>query len=418
MRPLTSCSPEIKESLIQPEKAYQVRATACSHKATREEIYQKLKTITDPLKLSWDKLEKARKIGIKVNMQMRTDNIRRIGGRRQELVDEDVLYGVLKLLQKRTTADIFVLDTSMAPAGERPGSDFNMRAVFETFNIPYVEAGDPPFAQYKVPAGGIMFSEYQLSASLGEADAFVSLAKMKSHGFMGITLCLKNLFGLPPIPPHGRLRTYFHHPIRLSHVLPDLGQIVNPCLNIIDALTGQSKAEWGGEGRICNALIAGNQVVATDACGTHLMGTDPALDWPNPPYRRDRSPIAVAAEHGFGTVDLNDIDHDLGGLEPPLAEFNSREISNEEGIVILRRTACEQALYYRDNQNTFEKKYAGDYIFLQDGDVIWNGPHPENAGPIDKINPDKKNHAAWLKLVDPDEREGEHFSVYERLLAS
>ena len=217
MRPLTSCSPEIKESLIQPEKAYQVRATACSHKATREEIYQKLKTITDPLKLSWDKLEKARKIGIKVNMQMRTDNIRRIGGRRQELVDEDVLYGVLKLLQKRTTADIFVLDTSMAPAGERPGSDFNMRAVFETFNIPYVEAGDPPFAQYKVPAGGIMFSEYQLSASLGEADAFVSLAKMKSHGFMGITLCLKNLFGLPPIPPHGRLRTYFHHPIRLDH---------------------------------------------------------------------------------------------------------------------------------------------------------------------------------------------------------
>ncbi|MBT5829431.1 MAG: DUF362 domain-containing protein, partial [Candidatus Latescibacteria bacterium] len=187
------------------EKSYKVRATHCSHKASREEIYQKLKTVTNPLTRSWDKLEKAKKIGIKVNMQMRTEHIRRIGGRRQELVDEDVLHGVLRLLQERTQAHIFVLDTSMVPVGERPGSDFNMRSIFEGYKIPYVEAGDPPFTQYKVPNGGIMFSEYQLSAALGEADAFVSLAKMKSHAFMGITLCLKNLFGLPPIPPHGRL---------------------------------------------------------------------------------------------------------------------------------------------------------------------------------------------------------------------
>jgi hypothetical protein len=65
-----------------------------------------------------------------------------------------------------------------------------------------------------------MFSEYQLSAALGEADAFVPIAKMKNHSFMGITLCLKNLFGLPPIPPHGRLRNYFYHVIRLSYALP------------------------------------------------------------------------------------------------------------------------------------------------------------------------------------------------------
>jgi len=57
------------------EKAYKVRATHCSHKASREEIYQQLKSITDPLTRSWDKLEKAKKIGIKVNMQMRTNKI-------------------------------------------------------------------------------------------------------------------------------------------------------------------------------------------------------------------------------------------------------------------------------------------------------------------------------------------------------
>ena len=305
------------------DKAYKVRAIHCSHKASQEEIYERLKAITSPLTRSWEKIEKARRVGIKVNMQMRTDNIRRIGGRRQELVDDDVLRASLRLLRERTDADIFVLDTSMVPAGERPGDDFNMRPIFEEFDIPYIEAGDPPFTQYKVPGGGIMFSEYQLSASIGEADAFVSIAKMKNHAFMGITLCLKNLFGLPPILPHGRVRTYFHHVIRLSYVLPDLGLITQPCLNIIDGLTGQARREWGGEGRICDALIAGDHVIATDACGSYLMGTDPRLDWPHPPFRRDRSPVAVAAEHGFGTVNLEEIDFDMAELQPPLAEYDT-----------------------------------------------------------------------------------------------
>ena len=393
-------------------------AIPCSHKASQEEIYERLKTLTAPLARSWEKIEKARKVGIKFNMQGRTESVRRIGGRRQELVDEDVVSASLRLLQERTDAHIFVIDTSMVPAGQRPGIDFNMAPTFEKFGIPYVEAGDPPFERYKVPGGGTMFSEYQLSASLGDADAFVSIAKMKNHGFMGITLCLKNLFGLPPIPPHGRARTYFHHVIRLSYVLPDLGLITQPCLNIIDALTGQARKEWGGEGRICDALIAGDHVVATDACGTYLMGTDPRLDWPHPPYRRDRSPIAVAAEHGFGTVDLEKIDFDMGGLQPPLAEFDSESLEPNEKIDSLRRTACEQALFYRENRQNMFDRYAGSFIFLQDGEVIWSGDEPEAAGAVQDLSGARKNHAVWLKLVDPEEKEGERMGVYERLLAA
>ena len=397
-------------------KEFKVRAIRCSHKASQEEIYERLKTITSSLTRSWKKIENARRVGIKVNMQMRTDHIRRIGGRRQELVDEDVLRASLRLLREHTDAEIFVLDTSMSPVGQRPGDDFNMAPIFAEFGIPYIEAGDPPQARYKVPGGGTMFAEYQLSAALGEADAFVSIAKMKNHGFMGITLCLKNLFGLPPIPPHGRLRTYYHHVIRLSYVLPDLGMIANPCLNIIDALTGQARREWGGEGRICDALIAGDQVVATDTCGTYLMGTDPTLDYPHPPYRRDRSPIVVAAEHGFGTVNLEEIDFDAGGLEPPLAEFDSADLVPVEKIRSLRWTASEQALFYRDNRERLCERYGGSFIFLQRGQVVWSGPEPHKAGTVEKVS-GGENEAVWLKLVDPEELEGERMAAYEKVLA-
>jgi uncharacterized protein (DUF362 family) len=403
---------------IKMEKDYKVRASRCDHKASREEVYQHLKAITAPLSRSWDKIENARKVVIKANMQMRTQNIRRIGGRRQELVDEDVLHGSLRLLREHTDAEISVLDTSAVTADSRPGEDFNMRPLFEEFGIPYIEAGNPPFERYKVPGGGLMFSEYQLSAAIAEADAFVSIAKMKNHSFMGITLCLKNLFGLPPIQPHGRIRTYFHHPVRLSHVLPDLGLITQPCLNIIDGLTGQARREWGGEGRICDTLIAGDHVIATDACGHHLMGTDPSLDWPTPPFRRDRSPIAVAAKHGFGTVDLDEIDVDLGDLQPPVAEFDSDELAPEESIASLRRTTAEQGLFYRDNRDQLADQYSGSYIYLREGEVLWSGDDPHQAGGVQQLAGDKKDQALFLKLADPEEKEGERTEVYEKILAA
>jgi uncharacterized protein (DUF362 family) len=405
-----------EEALMPAQKACQVRAVHCSHQASPDEIYAKLNEVTAPLSRSWGKLAKARKVGVKVNMQMRTEEIRRIGGRRQELVDDDVLRAALRLLRERTDAQLFVIDTSMAPPGQRPGPDFNMRPLLEEFGVLYVEAGDPPFAWYRVPGGGLMFREYQLSAALGEADAFVSIAKMKSHAFMGITLCLKNLFGLPPIPPHGRVRTYYHHPIRLSYVLPDLGLITQPCLNLIDGLTGQSGREWGGEGRISDTLIAGDHVIATDACGASLMGHDPTLDWPTPPYRRDRSPIVVAAEHGFGAVNLAEIDWE-SERTGPVAEFMSVAADAPEQIASLRRSACQQGLYYREHRDQFRERYAGEFIYLQDGEVIWSGTDPSQAGPVQKLSGAKQNQAVWLKLVDPAEREGEQYRVYQQLLA-
>ena len=44
------------------------------------------------------------------------------------------------------------------------------------------------------------------------------------------------------IPPEGRTRSYYHHFIRLSYVLPDLGMITKPCLNIVDA--HRAVASW------------------------------------------------------------------------------------------------------------------------------------------------------------------------------
>lgn len=398
------------------DKQYAVRASHCHHQASEEEIYEVLKRTTDPLDRSWKKLEKARRIALKFNMIKPPERIEYFAGRRRELVDDAVARAVLRLLRERTTAELVATDTYPYGNGHVTPADFNYRYILDDFGVRYVDSNLPPFATYDVPGGGCMFSRYLLNALFAEVDEVVSIAKMKNHAFMGITLTLKNLFGLPPmIPPEGRTRSYYHHLIRLSYVLPDLGMITQPCLNIVEALTGQWGREWGGEGRICNALMAGDHPVATDACGMTLMGHDPRSDWPQPPFRRDRNHLLIAAEHGFGTVDLDEIDF-ASEVAAPLAEFDSVSTDSDATVANWRRTTCEQGLIYQDEQRQLIDRYRGEFIYMQDGQVVWNGVDPSHLGSRRKLSGDKKDSALWLKYVDPAEGEGECFERYGECL--
>ena len=63
-----------------------------------------------------------------------------------------------------------------------------------------------------VPHGGHVFKAFDLNHSYQDCDVFVSLAKMKQHATAGITLSMKNCFGITPLyhlrgrRPGGRAR--------------------------------------------------------------------------------------------------------------------------------------------------------------------------------------------------------------------
>ncbi|HMN29840.1 MAG TPA: hypothetical protein PKE45_16935, partial [Caldilineaceae bacterium] len=81
-----------------------------------------------------------------------------------------------------------------------------------------------------------------------------------------------------------------------------------------------------------------------------------------------------------------------------------------------RKTTAEQATYYLDQQRKLVDKYAGEYILLQEGEVKWHDPVRDLRQSRRKLAGGRPEQALWLKYVDPDEREGEHFSVYETAL--
>jgi len=398
------------------DKRFKVRAGHCDYRASEEEIYQSLKDVTDPLSTSWERIQRAQRVVVKFNMNKPPERIAYFEGRRRELVDDAVCRAVLRLLRERTPAEIIATDTDAYSDEHLMGEDFNYASILEEFGVDLVDSNLPPFKSYEVPDGGGIFQRYVLSECLDGAEV-VSVAKLKNHAYAGITVCMKNLFGLPPIsPPLGRTRSYFHHLIRLPYVLADLGVIIDPCLNIVDALTGQWGREWGGEGRICNTLVAGDQVTATDACSAFLMGHDPASDWPLAPFRRDRNHLLVAAQRGFGTVDPGEIDFE-SEVSAPMADFDSVQVDPPQTVRSWRQTACEQALYYRDHAEQLIDRYRDQFIFLQDGQVVWSGSNPSKLESRRVLSGQKKDRALWLKLADPEEREGEQFSVYENNLS-
>ncbi len=406
--------------ITKPTTDYTVRAVQCDYRSSDEEVYQALKRATDPLSRAWERLAKARRIAIKFNQDWVRERMVFFEGQRQQLVSDSVARATLRLLKERTTAELVAVDIGVEglQAHVADGSSTQLLPVFREFNVPFIEGSQTPAVWTDVPGGGFMFDRYPLPQSVVDADEVVSVQKMKNHAFMGITLCLKNLFALAAIPPSGRPRTYYHHLVRMPYMLADLGRIMNPALNIIDGLVGQAGMEWGkGENpRICNTLVAGDQVVATDACGTTLMGHDPQADWPTPPYHRDHNHLLVAARGGFGTVNLDEIDFQ-SEVQAPVGEFFSVATDKSETVESWLRTTSEQALYYRDHQAEFENRYAGKYILLQMGEVRWadesgivkasrrvlSGGHPEQG--------------MWMKYVAPHDPEGEHFEVYEKTLA-
>lgn len=408
-------------------KDYKVRVSYCDYQASDDEVYEALQRTTAPLTRTWDKLAEAKKIAIKFNQDWPHEHVIYHKGQRRQLVSDKVARATLRLLRERTSAELMAVDASYhifyghkKQTYESTDQVTTLMDVLREFDVRMVDGTRPPYKMVTVPGGGRMFEQYYMMQDAVDTDAMVSVAKLKNHAYMGVTGCLKNLFGLMPIDLPGRPRQYLHHLVRMPYMLTDIGRIFDPVLNIVDGLIGQASYEWCDQedtGREVNALIAGDQVVATDAVMAHIMGHDPMADWLTAPFNRDRNALRVASDSGFGTANLDEIDW-ASEVEPqPEGTFYARVWDSQEVVVEWIRTMCEQGLYYRDHMQELIRQYPEEFILLQDGEVKWHSLDGHIRQSRRTLAGQHRNHAMFYKYVDPEEKEQEHFEVYEQGLA-
>jgi len=166
---------------------------------------------------------------------------------------------------------------------------------------------------------------------------------------------------------------------------------------------------------VANTLVAGDHVIATDACGAALMNHDPLADWLTPPFHRDRNALLIAEQSGFGAADLKKIDFQSEG-PVPAAEYFTHLTDSQERNVTWRKTMAEQGMFYQEHKSRLQRVYKGQYILLQMGRVRWHQVEGNIYASRRKLAGLHPEQAMWLKYVDPQESEGEHFEVYEQTL--
>jgi uncharacterized protein (DUF362 family) len=203
------------------------------------------------------------------------------------------------------------------------------------------------YARFRIPGGGLVFPSYTLNAAYEETDVFVSLAKLKQHETCGVTLGMKNIFGITPAsiygddagagepnenPEKGRvdvchtgkrqpaaaaeaekdLRSTREPETRMPRITAELAAARPIHLTIIDGV----ETVAGGEGPWIRGLrhvkpgvlIAGFDPVATDAVGTAVMGFNPRAPRGEGAFARCENTLLLAEKLGLGTANLAGIE--------------------------------------------------------------------------------------------------------------
>ncbi len=78
---------------------------------------------------------------------------------------------------------------------------------------------------------------FYLAKPVAEADVLIGLPKMKTHHWVGVTLCLKNLFGVLPGIYYGWPKNLLHFG-GIERSILDLARTVNVHYSIIDGVVG------------------------------------------------------------------------------------------------------------------------------------------------------------------------------------
>ena len=196
------------------------------------------------------------------------------------------------------------------------------------------------YARMKVPSGYIYY-EFGLNYRYEETDFVISLAKMKNHDIAGITLGMKNMFGIAPCsfygndagtedaisyrgaifhegaspPTEGEIAPGSSHDpgFRIPRIVVDLTAARPVDLTIIDGIVSMQGGEgsWNGNQLSIvspNLLAVGRNVVCTDSVVAAVMGCDPTATRGHSHFPNGDNTLQLAADKGLGTNKLEDIE--------------------------------------------------------------------------------------------------------------
>jgi uncharacterized protein (DUF362 family) len=141
--------------------------------------------------------------------------------------------------------------------------------------VPFVDLNHDDVVAVRNQLGCTRLSQLHLPRTVKRAQLIVSLPKLKTHHWAGVTLSMKNLFGVMPGVCYGWPKNVLHQQGIPESIL-DINATVRPHLAIVDAIVGmEGDGPIMGTPKQVGALVMGTNFPAVDATCARLMGINP-----------------------------------------------------------------------------------------------------------------------------------------------
>jgi uncharacterized protein (DUF362 family) len=176
------------------------------------------------------------------------------------------------------------LGASQVLIGDGPAMDRDTEAILESVHLRefvgplgriFVDLNIDEVERVPLATKASRLKELFMPKTVLGADLVVSMPKLKTHHWAGVTLSLKNMFGVVPGSCYGWPKNVLHW-AGIDNAILDINAAVKPDFAIVDGIIGmEGNGPIQGTPRPSGVLVLGDDPVAVDATSCRVMGLIP-----------------------------------------------------------------------------------------------------------------------------------------------
>jgi uncharacterized protein (DUF362 family) len=176
------------------------------------------------------------------------------------------------------------LGASQVFIGDGPAMDRDTEAIIESVRLRdyagpskgvFVDLNVDDVQKVSLKTHASRLSELYLPKTALGVDLLVSMPKMKTHHWAGVTLSLKNMFGVVPGSCYGWPKNVLHW-AGIDRAILDVAAAAMPDFAIVDGIMGmEGNGPIQGTAKASGVLVFGSDPVAVDGTCCRVMGLLP-----------------------------------------------------------------------------------------------------------------------------------------------
>jgi uncharacterized protein (DUF362 family) len=165
--------------------------------------------------------------------------------------------------------------------GHRRDNDYLLTAsgiyeVLKEHGVAYVDLNSDDVRPMRLRSSFTRLEQLYLPETLYSADLLVSMPKLKTHHWAGVTLSMKNMFGVVPGSVYGWPKNVLHWQGIHNSILDINSSLPVRQFAIVDGIVGmEGNGPLQGQTKDGGMLIFGEDLVAVDATAARLMKIEP-----------------------------------------------------------------------------------------------------------------------------------------------